>query len=135
VNIKHTIAASLIGILLIPVASLAENALVPPGALRQSIQREAVRLASDGRPVFLVGAVPGFVIGSSIGAVVAFYPRLRADGPTRRRNGLDRQTFRHVSAPTRPPVACGCCWVFGRIRDHRAHAEGHLSRSDTRFRS
>ena len=119
-NVKHTIAASVIGILLIPVAGRAENAPAPPGALRQSIQREAVRLASartaagqpqaqpqhrswaarhpialgailgivtggaiaqisDGRvtnsagsPVFLVGAVPGLVIGSSIGAVVAF---------------------------------------------------------------
>ena len=27
---------------------------------------------SDGRPIFLMGAVPGLVIGSSIGAVVAF---------------------------------------------------------------
>ena len=116
-NVKPTIAASLIGILLIPVASRAENAPAPPGALRQSIQREAVRLASagtaagpppqphrswatrhpialgailgiitggtiaqisdgrvtnsDGRPVFLLGAVPGLLIGSSIGAVVA----------------------------------------------------------------
>ena len=117
--IKHTIAASVIGILLIPVASRAENAPAPPGALRQSIQREAVRLASartaagqppppqhrswatrhpialgailgivaggtiaqisdgrvtnsDGRPVFLLGAVPGLLIGSSIGAVVAW---------------------------------------------------------------
>jgi hypothetical protein len=64
VNIKHTIAASLIGILLIPVASLAENALVPPGALRQSIQREAVRLAR-------ARTAAGLLIGSSIGAVVA----------------------------------------------------------------
>jgi hypothetical protein len=116
-HVKHTIAASLIGILLVPVASRAENALVSPGALSQSIQREAVRLASartaagpppqhrswaarhpialgailgivtggaiaqisdrrvtdsDGRPIFLAGAVPGLVIGSSIGAIVAF---------------------------------------------------------------
>jgi hypothetical protein len=119
-SVKHTIAASLIGILLIPVASRAENTPVPPGALRQSIHREAVRLASartaagqppppqqhrswaarhpialgtilgivaggafaqisdrratdsDGRPVFLNGAVPGLLIGSSLGAVVAF---------------------------------------------------------------
>jgi len=116
-NVKHTIAASVIGILLIPVASRAENAPAPPGALRQSIQREAVRLASartaagppppqhrswatrhpialgailgivaggtiaqisdgrvtnsDGRPVFLLGAVPGLLIGSSIGAIIA----------------------------------------------------------------
>jgi hypothetical protein len=115
-HVKHIVAASLIGILLIPVAGRAETVLVP-GALRQSIQREAVRLASqstaaaqpqqprrnwaarhpvalgailgivaggaiaqisdgrvtnsDGRPVFLVGAVPGLVIGFSIGAAVA----------------------------------------------------------------
>jgi hypothetical protein len=116
-NVKHTIAASLIGILLIPAVGLAET--VPaPVPLRQSIQREAVRLASestaagqpqpprrswaarhpialgailgivtggaiaqisdhrvtdsDGRPIFLAGAVPGLVIGSSLGAVVAF---------------------------------------------------------------
>jgi hypothetical protein len=116
-HVKHIVAASLIGILLIPVAGLAETVPVP-GALRQSIQREAVRLASqstaaaqpqpprrnwaarhpialgailgivaggaiaqisdgrvtnsDGRPIFLMGAVPGLVIGFSIGAVVAF---------------------------------------------------------------
>ena len=115
-NVKHTIAASVIGILLIPVAGRAETVPVP-GALRQSIQREAVRLASestpaaqpqpprrnwaarhpvalgailgivaggaiaqisdgrvtnsDGRPIFLMGAVPGLAIGFSIGAVVA----------------------------------------------------------------
>jgi len=117
-NVTHTIAASLIGILLIPAASLAQTTLAP-GALRQSIQREAFRLAqagtpqanppapakqrrwaarhpialgailgivtggaiaqisdgrvtnSDGRPVFLVGAVPGLVIGFSLGAAVA----------------------------------------------------------------
>jgi hypothetical protein len=116
-DVKHIVAASLIGILLIPVDGRAETVPVP-GALHQSIQREAVRLASqstaaaqpqqprrnwaarhpialgailgivaggaiaqisdrrvtdsDGRPIFLAGAVPGLVIGSSIGAIVAF---------------------------------------------------------------
>ena len=115
-NVKHIVTASLIGMLVVPGAGWAQ-ALPAPGALRQSIQREAVRLASastaagqpqqqrrswaarhpialgailgivtggaiaqisdgrvtdsDGRPIFLAGAVPGLVIGSSIGAVVA----------------------------------------------------------------
>ena len=116
-NVRHTIAGCLIGVLLIPATSRAENAPAPSGALRQSIEREAVRLASartaaeppppqhrswatrhpialgailgivtggtiaqisdgrvtnsDGRPVFLMGAVPGLLIGASIGAIVA----------------------------------------------------------------
>jgi hypothetical protein len=115
-NVKHIAAASLIGMLVVPGACWAQ-ALPAPGALRQSIQREAVRLASaapgqpqqqprrswaarhpialgailgivtggviaqisdgrvtnsDGRPIFLMGAMPGLVIGSSLGAVVAF---------------------------------------------------------------
>ena len=116
-NVKHIEAASLIGIVGRPGAGWAQ-ALPAPGALRQSIQREAVRLASaspaagqppqqrrswaarhpialgailgivtggviaqisdgrvtnsDGRPIFLMGAMPGLVIGSSLGAVVAF---------------------------------------------------------------
>jgi hypothetical protein len=116
-NVKHIVAASLIGMLVIPGVGRAQT-LQAPGALRQSIQREAVRLASastapaqpqpqrgswaarhpialgailgmvtggaiaqisdhrvtdsDGRPIFLAGAVPGLVIGSSIGVVVAF---------------------------------------------------------------
>jgi hypothetical protein len=118
-NVKHIVTASLIGLLVVPGAGWAQ-ALPAPGALRQSIQREAVRLASastaagqppqpqqprswaarhpiaigailgivtggaiaqisdhrvtdsDGRPIFLAGAVPGLVIGSSIGAVVAW---------------------------------------------------------------
>ena len=114
-NVTRTVAASLIGILLVPGAGWAET--VPaPVPLRQSIQREAVRLArastaaeqpqrrswaarhpialgailgivtggaiaqisdgrvtnSDGRPIFLMGAIPGLVVGSSLGAVVAF---------------------------------------------------------------
>jgi len=117
-NVKHIVAASLIGMLVIPGVGRAQT-LQAPGALRQSIQREAVRLAStsaapaqpqpqpqrgswaarhpialgailgmvtggviaqtsdhrvtdsDGRPIFLAGAVPGLVIGSSIGVVVA----------------------------------------------------------------
>lgn len=118
-NVKHIVTASLIGMLIVPGAGWAQ-ALPAPGALRQSIQREAVRLASagavtapqtqtqpprrpwaarhpialgailgivtggaiaqisdgrvtnsDGRPIFLMGALPGLVIGSSIGAVVA----------------------------------------------------------------
>ena len=115
-NVTRTVAASLIGILLVPGAGWAET--VPaPVPLRQSIQREAVRLASqsaaaaqpqqprrnwatrhpialgailgivaggaiaqisdgrvtdsNGRIVFLNGAVPGLVIGFSVGAVVA----------------------------------------------------------------
>jgi hypothetical protein len=119
-DVRRTIAASLIGMLLIPAAGRAQT-MPARGALRKSIQREAVRLASaqkaagqppqqqpphrswaarhpialgailgivtggtvsqisdgrvtnsDGRPVFLMGAVPGLVIGSSIGAIVAF---------------------------------------------------------------
>jgi hypothetical protein len=116
-NVSQILAASLIGSLLIPSAGVAQT-LPAPGALRQSIRREAVRLASektvaekpqpqhrswasrhpialgtilgiiaggtisqisdgrvtnsDGRPIFLMGALPGLVIGSSIGAVVAF---------------------------------------------------------------
>ena len=119
-NVKHIVTASLIGMLISPGSGSAQT-LPAPGGLRQSIRREAVRLAStdavtapqtqtqpprrswaarhpialgailgivtggaiaqisdgrvtdsDGRPIFLAGAVPGLVIGSSIGAVVAF---------------------------------------------------------------
>ena len=118
-NFTRIVAASLIGMLVIPGACWAQTPLAP-GALRQSIQREAVRLArstpaaaqpqqpqpqrswaarhpialgailgmavsgaiaqisdrrvtdSDGRPIFINGAVPGLVIGASIGAIVAF---------------------------------------------------------------
>jgi hypothetical protein len=115
-NVKHVVTASLVGILLIPRVGLAQP-LPSSGPLRESIRREAVRLASaapqtpqpppqqrswaarhpialgailgivaggaiaqisdgrvtntDGRPVFLVGAVPGLLIGSSIGVAVA----------------------------------------------------------------
>lgn len=116
-NVTHLVAASLIGMLVIPGVGRAQT-LPAPGALRQSIQREAVRLASAspaaaqpqpprpnwaarhpialgallgivtggtiaqisdgrvtdsaGRPIFLNGAMSGLVIGSSIGAVVAW---------------------------------------------------------------
>jgi hypothetical protein len=117
-NVKRIVAASLIGILLIPRVGVAQTR-PSSGTLRESIRREAVRLASasvqtapqqapqhrnwaarhpialgailgivaggaiaqisdrrvtdsDGHLVFLNGAVPGLLIGSSIGAVVAF---------------------------------------------------------------
>jgi hypothetical protein len=117
-NVKQIVTASLIGILLIPRIGLAQT-LPSSGTLRESIRREAVRLAStgaqtapqqppqhrswaarhpialgailgivtggaiaqisdgratdsNGRVIFLNGAVPGLLIGSSIGAVVAF---------------------------------------------------------------
>jgi hypothetical protein len=120
-NVKHVVTASLVGILLIPRVGLAQTQ-PSSGPLRESVRREAVRLASaaaqtaprqqpppqpqhknwaarhpialgailgivaggaiaqisdgrvtnsDGRPVFLVGAVPGLLIGSSIGVAVA----------------------------------------------------------------
>jgi len=116
-NFTRILAASLIGMSMVPGTALAQS-LPAPGVLRHSIRREAVRLASqktaagqppqqahrswaarhpialgailgiatggtiaqisdgrvtnsDGRPVFLLGAVPGLLIGSSIGAVVA----------------------------------------------------------------
>jgi hypothetical protein len=118
VKLTHIVTASLVGILLVPRAGLAQSP-AGPGGLHQSIEREARRLAqsgtaassepappkhrhwaarhpilfgtllgaaggtamaqlsdhrysdSDGRPIFLLGLVPGTLIGFWAGAVAA----------------------------------------------------------------